>query len=88
MRITSQGQVTIPADILEKAGIQPDTEVELAYEGDGRVVLFQAKKAESESRPGAKSRGEMVVEHLRRFGREHPINMTTDEIMALTRGED
>jgi len=86
MRVTSKGQVTIPADILEKAGILPDTDVDFTYEGDGRVVLVQAKKVESE--PNAKSRGEMVVEHLRRFGREHPIDMTTDEIMALTRGDD
>ncbi|MEJ0027672.1 MAG: AbrB/MazE/SpoVT family DNA-binding domain-containing protein [Rhizomicrobium sp.] len=82
MRITSKGQVTIPAHIREKAGLLPDTEVDFAYEGKDRVVLFRAKK------PKGKTRGEKVVEHMRRFAKAHPIRMTTDEIMALTRGDD
>jgi len=36
MRITSKGQVTIPADIREQAGLLPHTEV--AFEFDGEVV--------------------------------------------------
>ena len=36
MRITSKGQVTIPADIRERAGLLPHTEVE--FEFDGKVV--------------------------------------------------
>jgi AbrB family looped-hinge helix DNA binding protein len=83
MRITTKGQVTIPAAIREKAGLLPNTEVEFAYEGAGKVRLFR-----STSKSKAKSRGEKLVEHLRRFGRAHPIKMTTDEIMALTRGDD
>jgi len=82
MRITSKGQVTIPAHIREKAGFLPDTEVDFAYEGKDRVVLSRAKKNTG------KSRGEKVVEHMRRFAKAHPIRMTTDEIMALTRGDD
>ncbi len=31
MRITSKGQVTIPADIRERAGLLPHTEVEFEY---------------------------------------------------------
>jgi AbrB family looped-hinge helix DNA binding protein len=82
MRITTKGQVTIPAEIREKAGLLPNTEVEFAYDGNGNVRLFRAKKSK------AKSRGEKLVEHLRRHARAHPIRMTTDEIMALTRGDD
>ena len=33
MRITSKGQVTIPADIRAKAGLMPDTEVEFTFDG-------------------------------------------------------
>ena len=36
MRITSKGQVTIPVEIREKAGLLPHTDVEFHY--DGNVV--------------------------------------------------
>ncbi|HEY0104961.1 MAG TPA: AbrB/MazE/SpoVT family DNA-binding domain-containing protein [Rhizomicrobium sp.] len=86
MRITSKGQVTIPVHLREKTGLLPNTEVDFVYGGRGKLSLVRARKAKGKS--GAKSRGEIVVEHLRRFGRAHPIKMTTDEIMALTRGDD
>jgi AbrB family looped-hinge helix DNA binding protein len=76
MRITSKGQVTIPKDIRDKAGLLPDTEVEFAYDGK-TVTLRRAERGDS--------RGRRLVEHLRRHRGD--IVMTTDEIMALTRGE-
>jgi AbrB family looped-hinge helix DNA binding protein len=82
MRITSKGQVTIPIAIREQAGLLPETEVEFAYEADGTVRLFRAKKGRR------KTRGELLVEHMMRAARKHPSKMTTDEIMALTRGDD
>jgi len=36
MRITSKGQVTIPAEIRLRAGLLPNTEVD--FEFDGKVV--------------------------------------------------
>jgi AbrB family looped-hinge helix DNA binding protein len=77
MRITSKGQVTIPQEIREKLGLLPDTEVEFTLDGDG-VRLTKAR------RPGARSRGRAIVEHMRGRG---DSGMTTDEIMRLTRGE-
>ena len=78
MRITSKGQVTIPAEIREKAGLLPYTEVE--FEFDGKAVrIFRAKKKTKDSR------GARVVAHLRRRG---DVAMSTDEIMALTRGDE
>jgi AbrB family looped-hinge helix DNA binding protein len=79
MRITSKGQVTIPADIRERAGLLPNTEVEFALEGD-KVTLTRAA-----GRPKKPSRGEQIVARLRGRG---DIKLTTDEIMALTRGDD
>jgi AbrB family looped-hinge helix DNA binding protein len=78
MRITSKGQVTIPVEIRERAGLLPHTEVEFEYDGSA-VRIVRAP-----SRPGA-SRGERIVARLRGRG---DVAMTTDEIMALTRGED
>jgi AbrB family looped-hinge helix DNA binding protein len=77
MRITSKGQVTIPVEIREKAGLLPNTEVEFIF--DGRTVRI----ARVRSRKGM-SRGQSVVQRLRGRG---SVRMTTDEIMALTRGE-
>jgi AbrB family looped-hinge helix DNA binding protein len=74
MRITSKGQVTIPADIREKAGLLPNTEVE--FEFDGRSVRVRRAKS---TKPG---RGARLVAHLRGRG---DVKMSTDEIMALTR---
>ena len=82
MRITTKGQVTIPAHLREKAGLLPHTEVEFAPDGKGGIRLFRAKKAKG------KSRGEKLVEQMRRFARAHPIKMSTEEIMALTRSDD
>ncbi len=77
MRITSKGQVTIPADIREQAGLLPHTEV--AFEFDGTVVRIVP------AAPGRKpSRGARLVAHLRGRG---DVAMTTDAIMALTRGD-
>ena len=75
MKITSKGQVTIPADIRAKAGLLPATEVEFTIER-GKVVI--RKIADS------RRRGRMTVEALKGKG---AVRMTTDQIMALTRGE-
>ena len=77
MRITSKGQVTIPADIREKAGLLPHTEV--AFEYDGKTVRIVRKH--EQNRDG---RGARVIAHLRRRG---DVAMSTDEIMSLTRGD-
>jgi len=76
MRITSKGQVTIPVDIRERAGLLPETEVEFDF--DGKLVTI--RKVRGKKRSG---RGARMVARLRGQG---DIKMTTDEIMALMRG--
>jgi AbrB family looped-hinge helix DNA binding protein len=76
MRITSKGQVTIPVEIREKAGLLPDTEVEFELDAKG-VRIRRAKAA-----PRQEGRGAAAVGRLR--GRA-TVKMSTDEIMALTR---
>lgn len=75
MRITSKGQVTIPIDIRERAGLLPNTEVD--FEFDGAVVRIVRVEP-----TGADSRGSRIVAHMRGRG---DVPLTTDEIMALTR---
>ncbi len=77
MRITSKGQVTIPIDIRVKAGLMPNTNVEFVF--DGHVVRLIPSDGSVRM-----SRGARAVARLRRTG---DIPMTTDEIMALTRGQ-
>jgi AbrB family looped-hinge helix DNA binding protein len=75
MRITSKGQVTIPQEIREKLGLLPHTEV--MFEIDGTAVRIR--------RVGERGsgRGRRLTERMR--GRA-AVKMSTDEIMALTRG--
>ncbi|HEX9202434.1 MAG TPA: AbrB/MazE/SpoVT family DNA-binding domain-containing protein [Vicinamibacteria bacterium] len=73
MRITAKGQVTIPITIRRKLGLLPDTEV--AFEVIGNAV--RVRKAETTGR------GHALVARLRGRAR---TRMTTDEILALTRG--
>jgi AbrB family looped-hinge helix DNA binding protein len=76
MKITSKGQVTIPQDVRERHGLLPGTEVSFVDDGDqARLVKGQA----------GSRRGRALVERLR--GRAKTL-LTTDEIMALTRGDE
>lgn len=75
MRVTSKGQVTIPIEIRRQLGIEPESEVE--FEVVGNVV--QLRKVSS-----GKSRGRRVVERLEATRYSGP---STEELMALTRGE-
>ena len=76
MRITTKGQVTIPREIREKMGLLPHSEVEFIIEGN--AVYLRKEK-------GAQARGKKLVEKMR--GRA-TVRMSTDEVMALTRGDD
>jgi len=73
MRVTTKGQVTIPVNIREKLGITPATEVDFVEER-GRVYLVKT---------GARARTPGRFRKLRGVA---TVRMTTDEIMALTRG--
>lgn len=72
--VTSKGQVTIPKAVRDFLGIGPGSRVEFRKVKDGSVVVVPLEKARPESR-FARLRGHAGA------------GMTTDEIMALTRGE-
>ena len=77
MRITSKGQVTIPAEIREQAGLLPHTEVKFEFDGNAvRIVRVQNTRNNG--------RGSRLIAHLRGRG---DIAMSTDAIMALTRNK-
>ena len=75
MRVTSKGQVTIPKRVRDALGIRlSESEVEFVQDESGRWYL---RKREADA---AKSR----------FRRAHEVArpcMTSDELLALTRGD-
>ncbi len=74
MKVSSKGQVTIPIEIREKAGIVPGCEMSMKLE-NGRIII--EKKSDS-------SRGKALVERMRGQGK---LQMPTEEILDLTRSE-
>ena len=71
--VTSKGQVTVPKRVREQLGIVPGSRVEFELAEDGRIVLTKV----GQPKPASKFEG------LR--GIAGP-GLSTDEIMALTRG--
>lgn len=73
--VTAKGQVTIPKPVRDLLGLAPGSLVDFRRAADGSVVLVRADEARPASR-FAKLRG-----HAGK-------GLSTDEIMALTRGDD
>lgn len=77
--VTSKGQVTIPKRVRDRLGIVPGSQVEFEPQADGKVMLVRKSAGATRRRPRSRFaalRGTAT------------ISMTTDEIMALTRGDD
>jgi AbrB family looped-hinge helix DNA binding protein len=77
VRITSEGQVTIPAEIRKMAGLLPNTEVEFEFDGTATRVVPVIAVANG-------GRGDRLVARMTGRG---DIAMSTDQIMALTRAD-
>jgi antitoxin PrlF len=70
MRVTQKGQVTIPLEVRRALGIGPGSEVGFQLDASGaRLVVDQARAARE-------------IDQMRGAG---DIELTTDEILALTR---
>ncbi len=72
-RVTAKGRVTIPKAIRDRLKIRPGDAVTFELVADGRIVLAKAR--------GSRSAGRLAA--LR--GRADR-GLSTDEVMALTRG--
>lgn len=81
MRVTSKGQVTVPQNIRELAGLTPGSNVEFHFE-NGRVWL--ERKADTPD-----TRRIRIHEAIRAVSGSSSANqdLDTDDIMTLTRGE-
>ena len=74
-KLTSKGQVTIPKPVRDHLGIGPGSEVAFRRAADGSIVIEKADGTRPESR------------FAKLVGIAGP-GPTTDEIMALLRGDD
>ena len=74
MRVSRKGQVTIPHQIRETLGLRSGIHVELDIVGDS----VRIRKA------NGLNIGRRLVKHMRGRGTG---KLTTDQIMAITRGE-
>jgi antitoxin PrlF len=72
--VTSKGQVTIPKRVRDLLGIEPGSLVDFERAQDGRIVLVKIDKGATPNR-------------LARLRGHAGKGLTTDEIMAMTRGE-
>ncbi|HUB36232.1 MAG TPA: AbrB/MazE/SpoVT family DNA-binding domain-containing protein [Solirubrobacteraceae bacterium] len=70
MRVTRKGQVTIPLPVRRALGIQPGSEVEFDLDEHGARLLVDPDRA---------------AEEIRRMRGAGEGEMSTDEILALSR---
>jgi len=73
-KVTTKGQVTIPKRLRDHLGLKPGSSVEFELAADGRVFL--------------KTRQRTPESEFARLRGSAKAGMTTDQLMALTRGED
>jgi len=100
MRVTSKGRVTIPQEIRNRLGLLPNTEVEFELAGD-HATIRKARHASGESnrRKLALESADRFVwqpgdvqvtpppKKPKKLRGSADARMSTDEILALTRGE-
>lgn len=72
--VTSKGQITIPKAVREALGVKPGSKVEFKALEDGHIAIVKQ---------GPKPKG-----RFDRFQGVATTKLTTEEIMALTRGWD
>lgn len=75
--VTRKGQVTIPKPVRDHLNIKPGNAVDFELSEDGRVVLVKKTDRKSPAKRSA----------FARIRGTASARMTTDQIMALTRGE-
>ena len=79
MTVTTKGQVTIPKAVRDFLGIGPGSVVSFEVDEDGRVVLRKVDRQDT------------AVHQTSRFAKlrgRASAGMTTEDIMALVRGDD
>ncbi len=82
MKLTADGQITIPEYIRQQAGLLPGSELEIRFE-NGRLWM---EKVDTDS----EMKRQKILQAMRQVEGSATANfdLSTDEVMRLTRGED
>jgi antitoxin PrlF len=72
--MTSKGQVTIPKRMREALGLKPGSKVAFEYQGEGKALIHRE--------------GKPPVSRFAKLRGSLKSDLTTDQIIAMTRGED
>jgi AbrB family looped-hinge helix DNA binding protein len=75
MKVTSEGQITIPPDIRERFHLFPGTDVEFLPQGESVLIRAVTEKTRFQ-------------QWIDRAQGSAISRLTTDEMMTATRGED
>ncbi|WP_113241991.1 AbrB/MazE/SpoVT family DNA-binding domain-containing protein [Pararhizobium sp.] len=81
MRVTSKGQVTIPRDLRELAGIAPNSDVLFSMEGGKLTIVPKDGRQEQEDR----LRLERFLDSLQRLEGTGDQDIDSDALMSMTR---
>ena len=79
MTVTVKGQITIPQALRERFGLQPGTEVEFVA-GENALEVKPRKRSRRAAKP--------FDVWLNKAAGSASTKLSTDEVMAATRGED
>lgn len=82
MKLTADGQITISEHIRQQAGLSPGSELEIRFE-NGRLWM---EKVDTNS----EMKRQNILQAMRQIEGSATANLdlSTDEVMRLTRGED
>ena len=75
-KLNQKGQVTIPKRLRDHLGLKPGAAIKFGISDDGRVLLDIQRAAKDGKNPFRSIRGSATAQ------------LTTEQIMAMTRGED
>lgn len=81
MRVSSKGQVTIPRDLREMAGIEPHGEVLFGIE-DGKITIVPKNRAVRQNDRARLAGFLATLDDLEGTG---DPNLATDDVMRMTR---
>jgi AbrB family looped-hinge helix DNA binding protein len=81
MRVSEKGQITIPKYLRERAGIAPNSEVTVDFDGGRLIIAAADRQAEKANR----ARLERFMQALRKLEGTGDQSINADQLMQITR---